>query len=218
MSVQIAGNGGVVAEVDEARNIQVSEGIPGYPTAGGFYTVAGSSAAAGSPQTPAVVAASLAVNTLLMSARFSPSSMRRAYVTKLRLLIAPVTGVAAAVIPGTIAFQRFTVITPAGGNARTAARLGEAKGSVTDMTDIRDLNATLTGSPTFGTILGMTMVPVTIGAVAAGYTQQGGMEWIYEPATPVELAAGDGVCLRSFGACPATATWVYSWNMHWFER
>lgn len=218
MSVQIIGNGGVVADVDEARNVNVNQGIAGYPAAGGYYTVAGSSAAAGTPQTPAVVAASLAAATMLMSARMAVGSARKAYITKIRLHLTPVTGAAAALIPGTIGIQRFTAVTPTGGNARTPSRLGEAKGSATDITDIRDRNTALTGAPTFGTILGMTQIPVTIGAVSAGYTQQDGIEWIFEPVTPIELEAGDGIALRTVGTCPATATWTYAYNMHWFER
>ena len=45
MSVQVVGNGGVILDVDEARNLQVFESIPGYPAAGGFYTVTGHTAA-----------------------------------------------------------------------------------------------------------------------------------------------------------------------------
>jgi hypothetical protein len=219
MSTQIIGNAGVVAEVDEARNIQVYEGIAGYPAAGGFYTVTGQAATTGTPATPLAVAAALANNTMLMSARLAAGSTRKAYITKIRILLVPITGVAAAVVPGSLGIQRFTAQTPTGGNARTAARLGEAKGTATDITDIRDSNAALTGTaPTFGTVLGSCLIPVVIGAVAAGYTEQNGIEWIFESATPVELAAGDGICLRTQTTCPATATWTYSYNLHWFER
>ena len=218
MSVQIAGNAGVVADVDEARNFQVFQGIPGYPTAGGFYSATGWSAAAGSPQTPAVVAAALATDTLLMSARMVVGSARKAYVTRLRVLLLPVTANAAAVNPGILALVRFTAVTPTGGNARTAARSGPSKGSASDITDIRDMNAALTGAPTFGDSLCSTQIPVIQGAVAAGMTQVGGLEWIAEFPAPIELAAGDGLALRTKATCPATATWTYSWNMYWFER
>jgi hypothetical protein len=219
MSVAIIGNGGVVADVDEARNVQMFQGIAGYPAAGGFFSVTGQAATTGTPATPLAVAAALAANTMLMSARLSPASVRKAYVTKFRVVIIPITGAAAAVVPGSLAIQRFIAQTPTGGNARTAARLGETKGSITDITDIRDSNAALTGTaPTFGTVLGSFLIPVVIGAVAAGYTQQAGIEYIYEPATPVELAAGDGLALRTQTTCPATATWTYSYTLHWFER
>ena len=219
MSAAIIGNGGVVADVDEARNLQTFQGIAGYPAAGGFYVVTGQAATTGTPATPLAVAAALAADTMLMSARFAVGSTRKAYITRLRLLLVPITGAAAAVVPGSIGIQRFTAQTPTGGNARTPARFGEAKGSATDMTDIRDSNAALTGTaPTFGTVLGSCLIPVVIGAVAAGYTEQAGIEWIYEPITPVELAPGDGIALRTKTTCPATATWTYSYNLHWFER
>jgi len=219
MSVQIAGNAGVVLEVDEARNLQIAQTIPGYPAAGGFYSSSGWSAAAGTPATPAVVAAALATNTLLMSARLVVGSARKAYITRLRVLLFPVTGVVTPVNSGVLSFMRFTAVTPTGGNARTAARSSATKGSASDMTDIRDLNAALTGAPTFGDIICSTQIPVIQGTPSAtSLTQINGMEWIAEFATPIELAAGDGIALRTQATCPATATWTYSWNMYWFER
>ena len=61
MSVQVAGNAGVVLEVDEARNLSTYQTIPGYPSAGGWYVATG--------WATAVVAAALASSTMLMSAR-----------------------------------------------------------------------------------------------------------------------------------------------------
>lgn len=218
MSVVIVGNGGVVADVDEARNLSVWSGIPGYPTAGGFYSVTGQSATTGTPATPLAVAAALAANTMLMSARFNPSSTRKAYVVRFRLNLTPVTGNAAGQVPGSLGLQRFTAQTPTGGNARTVCRHSEAKGTATDMTDVRDSNAALTGTaPTFGTVVASTLIPMSIGAVAAGYTQNG-FECVYEFPNPLELVAGDGLCLRTQTTCPATCTWAYSYAMYWFER
>jgi len=218
MSILLAGNAGVVADVDEARNVQIWQGIPGYPAAGGFYSSSGWSAAAGSPQTPAIVAAGLAANTLIMSARFAAGSARKGYINRLRVLLKCVTGTAAGSIPGILGLQRFTAVTPTGGNARTAARHSATKGSASDMTDIRDLNAALTGSPTFGDLLASTQVPQVEGAIAAGYTANPGIEWVVEFPNPIELAAGDGLALRTQATCPAVATWTFSWNMYWFER
>jgi hypothetical protein len=145
-------------------------------------------------------------------------STRKAYITRLRVLLMPVTANAAAVNPGVLALVRFTAVTPTGGNARVAARASATKGSGSDITDIRDLNAALTGAPTFGDSLCSTQIPVVQGAVAAGLAQINGLDWVVEFPAPVELAAGDGVALRTKATCPATATWTYSWNMYWFER
>lgn len=220
MAVPIVGNAGVVADVDEARNFQVFQGIPGYPAAGGFYSVTGQAATTGTPATPLAVAAALAADTMLMAARFSPSSTRKAYITKLRVALMPIAANAAAVVPGTLGFRRFTAQTPTGGNARTATRHGPTKGTATDMTDIRDSNAALTGSaPTWPAdgILASTLVPVLGGAIAAGMYQSG-WEWIAEFPNPIELSAGDGVALRTLTTMPATCTWTYSYNLYWFER
>lgn len=218
MAVPIVGNAGVVADVDEARNFQVFQGIPGYPAAGGHYSSTGWSAAAGTPATGAVCAAALATDVCLMTARFAAASTRKAYLTRLRVALFPVTANAAAVIPGILGLQRFATATPTGGNARVAARYGPTKGSASDMTDIRDLNAALTvTSVVFGDMICSSPVPVIGGAIAAG-TYQAGWEWVVEFTSPVELSAGDGVTLRTRTAFPATCTWTFSWNMYWFER
>lgn len=211
MSIPIIGNAGVVADVDEARNIQVFQGIPGYPAAGGFYSVVGN--------TTAVVAAALGVDVMLMSARMAVGSTRRAYITRFRLHMWAVTANAAAVDQGVLGLRRFTAQTPTGGTARTSNRYAESKGSATDITDIRDSNAALTGTaPTWGTIVAQAPVPVVQGAVAAGLTLVASPEYVFDFPAPVELAAGDGIALRTTKACPATATWGYSYTMHWFER
>lgn len=204
MSVAIVGNGGTVADVDEARNVQVYQAIPGYPSAGGFYSVHG--------RTEAVVAASLAANTTLMAARFSNSSTRKAYVVRLRVVTELATAGAAGGIAQTLGLQRFTTATPSGGTARTVARSSATKGSATDMTDVRDSNAALTvTSVVFGDVVAGSLV-------ANGSTNVAPLEWVMEFIAPIELAAGDGLCLRTQNAGPATATWLYSYNMYWFER
>jgi hypothetical protein len=204
MSATIAGNGGVIADVDEARNILVYQTIPGYPTAGGFYRVVGWCTAA--------IAAALAASTTLMAARFSTGSTRKAYVTKLRIFLAVPTVGAAGGIASMLAVQRFTTATPTGGNARTVARVGPTKGSASDMTDVRDSNAALTvTSVVFGDIVGGTLTPIS-GVNGAP------QEYIFEPDAPIEMSAGDGLCLRTQTVGPATATWVFSYVMEWFER
>jgi hypothetical protein len=218
MSTQIIGNAGVVADVDEARNIQVFSGIPGYPAAGGFYSVTGQSSTTGTPVTPLSVGAALAASTMLMSARMAVGSTRKAYVTKMRLNLQPVVGIATAVIAGSLGLQRFTAQTPTGGNQRTACRSSETKGTIPDLSDIRDSNAALTGSaPTFGTVVSSVLVPVSEGAIAAGYHQQG-VEYVFDFYNPIELSAGDGLALRTQTTMPATCTWAYSYTMYWFER
>jgi hypothetical protein len=150
---------------------------------------------------------------MLMSARFNPSSTRKAYVSRYRLIVAASTLGAAAGVPGTIGLQRFTAQTPTGGTARTVNRQYEALGSATDMTDVRDSNAALTGTaPTFGTVIGTTVIPLFISSGAMWF------EWIFEPSTPIVLNAGDGIALRTIVAMAATQTWLYSYTMHWCER
>lgn len=192
------------AFIDANGCLFTAESLPAWPAAGGYYTVAG--------QASAVVAASLAANTMLMSARFATGSTRKAYVTKFRVVVAAATLGATGGISGTIGIVRFTAQTPTGGTARTANRHGEALGTATDMTDIRDSNAALTGSaPTFGNVVASSLVPNTV-------VNNNPFEWIYEPNVPDILAAGDGLALRTLVAMPATQTWVYSYTMHWLEK
>ena len=205
MAVQFQGNAGVTAEVDEARNLNINDiVIPGYPSAGGFYSVTGF--------TTAVVAASLASTTTLAAARFATGSTRKAYVVRLRVMMNLATAGAAGGIPTVLGLQRFTTATPTGGSARTPDRMGPAKGSATDMTDVRDSNAALTvGSVVFGNVIASTLVP-------NGSTNVAPIEWMIDFPAPPELTAGDGVCLRTQNAGPATATWNFQYNLYWFER
>jgi hypothetical protein len=198
------GVSGVDAEVDASRNLSVAEGIPAHPAAGGWYTVSGYSTG--------IIAAALAANTMLMSARLAVGSTRKAYLAKFRLTITPATLGAAAGVAGVIGLVRFTAQTPTGGTVRTANRKWESLGSGTDITDIRDGAAALTGTaPTFGTVVGVSVVPLFV-------ANAGGFEWIYEPNQPDVLNAGDGIALRTLVAMAATQTWVYTYTMHWFEK
>lgn len=207
MPVIIRGFGGTDAEVDEERNLLVNanQSIPGYPAAGGFYTVAGKSGTV-------AIAAALAIDTSLMSMRMAVGSARRAYITKFRVSMSTVTAGAAGGVPSVLGIQRFTNATPTGGTARTANRLGPTKGSATDVTDIRDNNAALTvTSVTFGDEVAWHQTPTN----GAGVTL---LEWAHEPVAPIELSAGDGLVLRTRQAGPATATWYFTYAVHWFER
>jgi hypothetical protein len=208
MAIQIKGTdatGGYVADVDSNNNLIVSYGTPAWPSAGGFYTVAG--------QTSAVVAATLAANTTLMSMRFSAASTRSAYVTRVRVLIAAATVGAATLVAGTLGLQRFTTATPTGGTARTVNRQAEGFGSASDMTDVRDSNAALTvTSVVFGTVVSNSLVPLFIGAGGMFY------EWIVEPPQPIVLKPGDGLALRTQVVMPGTQTWTFSYTYHWFEQ
>lgn len=205
MSVLIAGNAGVVLEVDEARNAQFFQTIPGYPTAGGFYSVAGKSGAA-------AIAAALATDVTLMSARFSAGSTRKAYLTRMRVLMHTLTVGAAGGVPSVLGLQRFSTATPTGGTPRTPDRVGPSKGSVTDMTDVRDNNAALTvTSVVFGGEIAWSLTP-TAGVLNTP------IEWLMDFPAPEELSAGDGVCLRTRQVGPATATWFFTYTLYWFER
>lgn len=207
MPVLIRGFGGVDAEVDEARNIQVFQGIPGYPAAGGWYSVSGKSGAA-------AIAAALATDTTLMSARFSTGSTRKAYITGGRVIMATLTPGAAGGVPSVLGLQRFSGATPTSGTPRSAHRFGPSKGSVSDMTDIRDNNAALTVTGvTFGEEASWSITPTHGTNVTA-------ILWdILKLAdAPMELSAGDGICLRTRQVGPATATWYFSYVFYWFER
>lgn len=210
MSVKLIGAvSGVDADVDASRNLLTAEGLAAIPAAGGFYTVSG--------QQTAVVAAALAANTMLMSMRMQVSSGRAAYITRLRCCISIATQGVAGGIAGALGLQRFTAQTPTGGVARTPCRMDEAVGTISDITDIRDSNAALTGTgPTFGTIPAVTLVPLVI-VLTSGMVQCG-YEWIVEPPRPIKLLAGDGLALRTQTAMPGTQTWVYSYTVHWYEK
>lgn len=206
MSTTLIGYSGIVQEVDENRNANVNWAIiPGYPTAGGFYTVAGKSGTA-------AIAAALATDVSLMSMRFSTGSTRKAYITKIRVFMSTLTAGAAGGVPSVLGIQRFSAATPTGGTARTVQQLGPTKGSASDFTDIRDNNAALTvTSVVFGQEVGWYTTPTN-------GVQVGQIEWIHEPVAPIELGAGDGICLRTRQAGPATATWYFTYTVHWFER
>lgn len=204
MSVNIVGNGGVILDVDEARNLQIFETIAGYPAAGGFYSVTGHAVA--------VVAASLAADTSLATARFSASSTRKAYLTRAKFNAILATAGAAGGIASTMGLQRFTAATPTGGTARTPQRHGPSKGSASDMTDVRDNNSALSvTSVVFGDVIDSFLLP-------NGSTNVAPLCHIFEPRSPVELTAGDGLAFRTRNAGPATATWVFQYTLEWFER
>lgn len=178
--------------------------LPAHPSAGGYYTVTGG--------TSAVVAAALAANTMLMSMRFSAGSTRNAYVTKCLLTLTPATLGASAGVAGTLGLIRFTAQTPTGGTARTPNEQNEPLTTATDMTDVRDSNAALTGTaPTFGNVVASTLVPLFVASA-------GSHIWLYEPVYPVRLQAGDGLALRTIVAMAATQTWLYNYTIEWFEK
>lgn len=212
MPIQIKGpdsTGGNIVNVDENNNLIIASSIPAWPasggTSGGFYTVAG--------QTSAVVAASLAANSSLMTMRLSLSSQRNAYVTRARVFISPSTVGANATIPGTLGLVRFRSATPSGGTARTPNRMSSISGNTSDMTDIRDSNAALTvTNVNFGTVVATSIIPLFIGGGPMWY------EWIIEPAVPIILLPGDGLALRTIVVCPATQTWNFSYNFNWYEK
>jgi hypothetical protein len=204
MAILQAGASTNLANVDANLNLQTVPGIPEHPAAGGWYSVAG--------QTSAVIAVSLGASVNLMSMRLAVASTRKAYVYRMRVLISVGTVGTSALVPGTLGLQRFTAQTPTGGTARTPNEMFEAEATATDMTDVRDSNAALTGTaPTWGNVVAVTTVPLFIANGAMW------MEWIVEPPYPIVLAPGDGLGLRTQVAMPATQTWMYSYNAYWLE-
>lgn len=197
-------------EIDAFNNAKIRGACPPHfpNSVGGGFSVAGSASA--------VVAAALAANTMLMSMRFNPASSRNAYITRARICITPATLGAAAGVAGTLGLQKFSAQTPTGGTARTPLRKMPNIGSATDMTDVRDSNAALTGSaPTFSEYAAMTLVPLFVASA-------GGFEWIIDMddlgGIPIRLTAGDGLALRTVVAMAATQTWLYSYTFHWYEQ
>jgi len=185
--------------------IPVTNSLPQHPAAGGYYSVAGG--------LTAVIAASLAANTTLMSMRFDPTSVRKAYIERARVLISIVTVGTSALVPGILGLQRFTTATPTLGTARTVNKMNEPLASASNVTDIRDNNAALTvTSVAFGSLVAESRVPIVISG-ATSY-----LEWIFEPPYPVVLQPGDGLCLRTQSAMPATQTWLFDYNIYWNEK
>jgi hypothetical protein len=206
MAIQILGlqnTGDNILGLDLNGNVLISEGMPTVPLSGGVYTVAG--------QVSSVVAASLAANTTLMSMRFSTTSLKKAYITRVRVSIAGSVGAVNGGVPGAISLQRFTSATPSGGTARVVNAQVEGLSYGSDMTDIRDNNAALTvTSVVFGNIVATALVPLLVGGAAWS-------EWIFEPSVPLVLNPGDGLALRTQTVMPATQTWVYAYTVHWYE-
>lgn len=203
MAVIQSGSSTDLATVDSNKNIQTTEGLPAHAAAGGFYSVAGGTAA--------VIAAALAANTPLATMRFAAASTRKAYVQKIRVLVGVATVGASGGVAGTLGLQRFTAATPTGGSARTPAEMNEPLATATDMTDVRDSNAALTvTSVVFGAVVSQSLVPL--------FTTGGFMEWIIEPPYPIVLLPGDGLALRTVVAMAATQTWEYTWTAYWYEK
>jgi len=205
MSILLAGNAGVVADLDEARNVQIFQTVPGYASAGGWYSVAGRSGTG-------LIAAALATDTSLMSARLSASSIRKAYITRMRVMMVNAVAGASAGTPSIIGLQKTTTATLTGGTTRTSTRLGPTKGTATDITDIRDSNTALgVASVVFTDEIAQCVTP-TAGTSTAPF------EWIMEFPAPLELSAGDGIVLRTRQLGPATAQFYFTYTMYWFER
>jgi hypothetical protein len=181
---------------------------PAYGVAGGGFVVSGG--------TTAVVAAALAANTTLMAMRFAAASSRKAFINKIQLELNTVTAAAAAAVPALTAFQKFTTATPTGGTARTPTRKNSSEGSTTDMTDVRDSNAALT-------VTSVVFTDLPIMFLNPAFTVSGSLvvlEWRFDPNynQPTVLQPGEGLCLRTQAANPATMTWMYSYVIDWSER
>lgn len=183
-------------------------------TASSFDSVGGGWIVSGC--TTAIVAAAKAANTMLMSARASTGN--HIYITRLKLTYQVVTAFAAAAVPSTLAWQRFTAQTPTGGTARTPCRKNITTGSATNLTDVRDSNAALTGSaPTFGDVIAQSLMPTF---TVSGSIFVWDVDLTKPNSEPILLDANDGIALRTgpTNAFAATGTWMYSYEIHWFER
>lgn len=207
MPIQINGlttTGEKILGLDSNSNLLISEGMPTAPLSGGSYTVAG--------QTSAVVAAALAANTTLMTMRLATTSLKKAYITRMRFVAVGSTFGASGGVPGIISLQRFTNATPTGGTARVLNSQIEGLNYGSDMTDIRDNNAALTvASVNFGNVIASNVIPIFVAGAMWS-------EWVVEPTAPIVLNPGDGLCLRTQTAMAATQTWVYSYTFHWYEK
>lgn len=205
MPIQIVGSSGNVADVDGARNLYVRRGTPNHGAVGGGFAVTGGPSA--------VCAAALAANTTLASFRLSASATSNVYITRMRVSINSATVGVSGGVPGQIAWQRFTAATPSGGTARTPVRKDASTGSATQVTDVRDSNAALTvTSVNFGDIIVINPIPV--------FTSGGTVEYVTDLDEDefVRLSAGDGLCLRTQVAGPATMTWTYTYTIHYLEK
>ncbi len=193
-----------VVNTDAQGNVLIFPSLPAYPAAGGYYSVTGASTA--------VVAASLAANTNLVSMRFNPASARIAYINNVRLFLSPATIGTNGGIPTVLSLVRFTAATPTGGTARTINRLSATQGTASDMFDVRDSNAALTvTSVVFGTVLASAIVPNNSTNNTPGAFD---VDFPWFP----ELRPGDGMALQTVNVGPLTATWNYSYTMDWLER
>lgn len=208
MAIKLIGTtSGVEVDVDANKNLYVTPGLPSIPATGGYYIVTGGPTA--------ICAAALAVNTDLISLRFSPLSARKAYISKFELIITISTVGASAAVGGVIGLRRFTTATPTGGVARIAAELNEIA-TPTDMTDIRDSNTALTVTgvvfPNTGELCWFRQSVSTVGnATIYQFEPSAGVGY------PVVLNPGDGLALSVRVAMAATQTWVYSWRCIWEE-
>lgn len=203
--IQIVGNGGTIADVDANRGLLVRRYPANYGATGGAFSVTGGPSA--------VVAAALAANTTLASFRHGTAATTNVYITRLRISINPATVGASAGVPGQIAWQKFTTATPTGGTARTPARKDQSTGTATQVADVRDSNAALTvTSVSFTDIFVISPIP--------NWTTGGSIEYVTDLDEDefIRLTAGDGICLRTQVAGPATMTWTYTYTIHWIEK
>ena len=208
MAIKLIGTtSGVEVDVDANKNLYTTSGLPAMPTAGGYYV------ATGGPT--GIVAAALAAGTDLVALRFSPSSTRKAYITKFELIVTIATVGVSAGVGGVLGLRRFNTATPSGGTARVVAELNESS-TATDMTSVQDSASALTVTsvvfPNTGEIAWFRQSVSTVGN-ATIYT--------FEPFSsggyPLVLNPGDGIALSTRVAMAATQTWVYSWRCNWEE-
>jgi hypothetical protein len=205
MAIQILGSSGTLAETDGNKNLYKRRGVVHHGAAGGGYVVTGGPTG--------VVAAALGSGTPLASLRHGTGATTNVYITRLRFTFNVATVGASAGVPGQIAWQRFTAATPTTGTARTPARKDLATGSGTQVVDVRDSASALTVTGvTFGDILVIHPLP--------NFTTGGAVEYVTDLDEDefIKLTAGDGICLRTQVAAPATETWTYTYTIHYLEK
>lgn len=176
------------------------------PGAGGFFGVSGGTSAA--------IAAALAANTVLMAMRFAaaPNPTVVALIHRLRLRTFGVTQATSGLQPGLISWQRFNTASPTGGTVRTPGAFNQDRPNATQVSTVQDNPAGLT---TTGMVFGDIMDTVPVPLFTGGMMEE---DFLFEPPHPIVLKAGEGLCLRTQTAMPATQTWGFAYLVTYDEE
>lgn len=203
MAIKIVGYSGNVAEVDGNGNLLTKR----KPSDSASFCVAGGPSA--------VVAASLAASTTLMSFRHGPAALTVVDITRIRVCMSTATAGTGGTGSGYAVLQRFTGATPSGGTARTPVKKGQLNKAGTQVIDVRDSNAALTVTGVnFGDIV--CLIPI------GGWinTSAEVLNYDLKPSEYIRLYPGEGIAFRTplAGVGPATFTWTYTYSIHYLEE